>query len=121
MGDIKFSCSRCSRHLAADASNAGQPVNCPECGNSLIIPTANQTPHNTDSAANTTSSEPVLKQYSETKSEIYKRQSFFQNLRLTFSIARQKTKRQLLESVDLRRAEINLGKTAIEEIGRAHV
>jgi len=112
--DIKFSCSNCGRHLAVDAASAGFAIDCPECGTNLIIPAFNQATAKATSAANPSDNQPPKKQYSETKAEINKRQSFFQKLRLSFSIAKQKTQRQVLESVDLRRAELHLGKAAIE-------
>ena len=36
--DLKFHCYACSQPLVVDDANAGQSVNCPQCGTSLTIP-----------------------------------------------------------------------------------
>jgi DNA-directed RNA polymerase subunit RPC12/RpoP len=66
---IKFSCSSCGRHLAANAADAGFAIDCPECGTNLIIPPVNQATTKATSAANPSDNQPSKKQYSETNLE----------------------------------------------------
>jgi predicted Zn finger-like uncharacterized protein len=39
--DITFSCTSCGTHIVIDAAGAGMSVQCPKCGQSLTVPTAN--------------------------------------------------------------------------------
>jgi len=46
--DINFKCRHCEQDLSVEATAAGSEIQCPSCGGSLIIPTAdkeNLTPH----------------------------------------------------------------------------
>ena len=46
--DINFKCRHCEQDLSVDASGAGTEIQCPACGETLVIPTASAatlTPH----------------------------------------------------------------------------
>jgi ribosomal protein S27E len=36
--DVIFNCPKCEQELAVDASGAGTEINCPSCGQSIVIP-----------------------------------------------------------------------------------
>ncbi len=36
--DVIFNCPKCEQELAVDASGAGSEINCPSCGESIVIP-----------------------------------------------------------------------------------
>jgi len=36
--DVIFSCPKCEQELAVDASGAGSEINCPSCGEPIVIP-----------------------------------------------------------------------------------
>ena len=36
--DVIFSCPKCEQELAVDSSGAGSEINCPSCGESIVIP-----------------------------------------------------------------------------------
>src|SRR5215475_13530750 len=36
--DVIFNCPKCEQELAVDASGAGTEINCPSCGESIVIP-----------------------------------------------------------------------------------
>ena len=36
--DVIFNCPKCEQELAVDSSGAGTEINCPSCGESIIIP-----------------------------------------------------------------------------------
>lgn len=38
MADIVFDCPKCTKHLAVDENGSGMRVNCPDCGESILIP-----------------------------------------------------------------------------------
>jgi DNA-directed RNA polymerase subunit RPC12/RpoP len=38
MADILFKCSGCATHLASDADNVGEVVNCTDCGQKVVVP-----------------------------------------------------------------------------------
>jgi hypothetical protein len=40
MGELKFSCSNCGQHIAADEAWRGQKLNCPACQTELVVPNA---------------------------------------------------------------------------------
>jgi DNA-directed RNA polymerase subunit RPC12/RpoP len=43
--DIIFNCPRCEQELAVDSAGAGSEINCPSCGEKIVIPqTAPHTP-----------------------------------------------------------------------------
>jgi DNA-directed RNA polymerase subunit RPC12/RpoP len=41
--DINFKCRHCEQELSVDAAGAGSEIQCPACGGSLIIPSADAT------------------------------------------------------------------------------
>ena len=41
--DINFKCRHCEQELSVDAAGAGSEIQCPACGGSLIIPSAEAT------------------------------------------------------------------------------
>ena len=46
--DINFKCRHCDQDLSVDATGAGSEIQCPACGNTLVIPAASpevMTPH----------------------------------------------------------------------------
>src|SRR5215475_5918132 len=36
--DVIFNCPKCEQELAVDSSGAGTEINCPSCGESIVIP-----------------------------------------------------------------------------------
>jgi len=36
--DVIFNCTKCEQELAVDSSGAGTEINCPSCGESIVIP-----------------------------------------------------------------------------------
>src|SRR6266852_1757910 len=36
--DVIFSCPKCDQELAVDSSGAGSEINCPSCGEAIVIP-----------------------------------------------------------------------------------
>ena len=36
--DVIFDCPKCEQELAVDSSGAGTEINCPPCGESIVIP-----------------------------------------------------------------------------------
>ena len=38
--DIIFNCPKCDQELAVDASGAGSEINCPTCGEKIVVPQA---------------------------------------------------------------------------------
>ena len=38
--DIIFDCPKCEQELAVDSSGAGSEINCPSCGEKIVIPQA---------------------------------------------------------------------------------
>jgi len=36
--DIVFNCPKCDQELAVDASGAGSEINCPTCGETIVVP-----------------------------------------------------------------------------------
>ena len=38
--DIIFNCPKCEQELAVDSSGAGSEINCPTCGESIVVPQA---------------------------------------------------------------------------------
>src|SRR6266705_7132499 len=36
--DVIFNCPKCEQELAVDSAGAGQEINCPSCGEAIIIP-----------------------------------------------------------------------------------
>ncbi len=36
--DVIFSCPKCEQELAVDSSGAGSEINCPSCGEAIVIP-----------------------------------------------------------------------------------
>ncbi len=36
--DVIFNCPKCEQELAVDSSGAGSEINCPSCGNPIVIP-----------------------------------------------------------------------------------
>jgi ribosomal protein S27E len=38
--DVIFSCPKCEQELAVDSSGAGTEINCPSCGEAIVIPQA---------------------------------------------------------------------------------
>ncbi len=42
--DIIFNCPKCEQELAVDNSGAGSEINCPACGEKIVIPQAPSTP-----------------------------------------------------------------------------
>jgi hypothetical protein len=38
MSDIRFACPYCSQHIACDAGYADLAIDCPACGNSMVVP-----------------------------------------------------------------------------------
>jgi DNA-directed RNA polymerase subunit RPC12/RpoP len=41
--DIIFNCPKCEQELAVDSSGAGSEINCPACGEKIVIPAAPKT------------------------------------------------------------------------------
>src|SRR5712671_3576202 len=39
--DVIFNCPKCDQELAVDSSGAGTEINCPSCGEAIIIPAGN--------------------------------------------------------------------------------
>ena len=39
--DVIFNCPKCDQELAVDSSGAGESINCPACGESIMIPEPN--------------------------------------------------------------------------------
>src|SRR5262245_26818050 len=37
--DVIFNCPKCEQELAVDSSGAGSEINCPSCGEPIVIPT----------------------------------------------------------------------------------
>jgi DNA-directed RNA polymerase subunit RPC12/RpoP len=37
--DVVFNCPKCEQELAVDSTGAGTEINCPSCGESIVIPT----------------------------------------------------------------------------------
>jgi DNA-directed RNA polymerase subunit RPC12/RpoP len=37
--DVIFNCPKCEQELAVDSTGAGTTINCPSCGESIVIPT----------------------------------------------------------------------------------
>ena len=44
-GDIHFQCGKCGQRLVTDASAAGQSIQCPSCETEIVIPKADESPH----------------------------------------------------------------------------
>jgi len=42
--DIVFNCPKCDQELAVDSSGAGSEINCPACGEKIVIPHASTRP-----------------------------------------------------------------------------
>jgi DNA-directed RNA polymerase subunit RPC12/RpoP len=42
--DIIFNCPKCEQELAVDSSGAGSEINCPACGEKIVIPANKQSP-----------------------------------------------------------------------------
>jgi DNA-directed RNA polymerase subunit RPC12/RpoP len=42
--DVIFNCPKCEQELAVDSSGAGSEIDCPSCGESIIIPEPNVVP-----------------------------------------------------------------------------
>lgn len=42
--DIIFNCPKCEQELAVDSSGAGNEINCPSCGEKIVIPPPAPTP-----------------------------------------------------------------------------
>jgi DNA-directed RNA polymerase subunit RPC12/RpoP len=40
MSDLKFTCSECKQSLEIEASAAGERIDCPACGKSVVVPSA---------------------------------------------------------------------------------
>ena len=38
MSDIRFACPYCSQHIACDEDYADLAIDCPACGNSMVVP-----------------------------------------------------------------------------------
>jgi hypothetical protein len=38
MSDIKFACPHCNQHITCDAGYGDLSINCPACGNSMVVP-----------------------------------------------------------------------------------
>ena len=38
MSEIKFACPFCEQHIACDADYAGLSIECPSCGNTMVVP-----------------------------------------------------------------------------------
>ena len=36
--DVIFNCPKCEQELAVDSTGAGTEINCPSCGESIVIP-----------------------------------------------------------------------------------
>ncbi|HLH54341.1 MAG TPA: hypothetical protein VKY92_12070 [Verrucomicrobiae bacterium] len=43
--DVIFNCPKCEQELAVDSSGAGSEIDCPSCGESIVIPEPNIVPH----------------------------------------------------------------------------
>ena len=39
--DVIFNCPKCDQELAVDSSGAGTEINCPSCGEAIVIPAGN--------------------------------------------------------------------------------
>jgi len=42
--DVIFSCPKCEQELAVDSSGAGSEINCPSCGEPIVIPQPDRPP-----------------------------------------------------------------------------
>ena len=42
--DIIFNCPKCEQELAVDSTGAGSEINCPACGEKIVIPAASKAP-----------------------------------------------------------------------------
>jgi DNA-directed RNA polymerase subunit RPC12/RpoP len=42
--DIIFDCPKCNQELAVDSTGAGSEINCPSCGEKIVIPAASARP-----------------------------------------------------------------------------
>jgi len=42
--DVIFNCPKCEQELAVDSSGAGTEINCPSCGESIVIPAPERSP-----------------------------------------------------------------------------
>ena len=42
--DVIFNCPKCEQELAVDSSGAGSEIDCPSCGESIVIPEPNVVP-----------------------------------------------------------------------------
>ena len=38
--DVNFNCPHCDQELEVDSGGAGQSIECPSCGESIVIPVA---------------------------------------------------------------------------------
>lgn len=49
MSDIKFACPHCSQHITCDAAYCDAVIDCPACGNGMVVPrlSATDAPHPT--------------------------------------------------------------------------
>lgn len=43
--DVIFNCPKCEQELAVDSSGIGSEIDCPSCGEAIVIPEPNQVPH----------------------------------------------------------------------------
>jgi hypothetical protein len=43
--DVIFNCPKCEQELAVDSSGAGSEIDCPSCGEAIIIPEPSVVPH----------------------------------------------------------------------------
>jgi hypothetical protein len=43
--DVIFNCPKCEQELAVDSSGAGSEIDCPSCGEAIVIPEPNMVPH----------------------------------------------------------------------------
>lgn len=43
--DVIFNCPKCEQELAVDSSGAGSEIDCPSCGEPIVIPDPNLVPH----------------------------------------------------------------------------
>ena len=42
--DVIFNCPKCDQELAVDSSGAGTEINCPSCGEAIVIPSPERSP-----------------------------------------------------------------------------
>ena len=47
--DVIFNCPKCEQELAVDSSGAGSQIDCPACGEAIVIPEANGAPRTASS------------------------------------------------------------------------